>query len=61
MRAKQVRSPHRSFRLYLGYTWREEEEEEKERVDEDVGGREAEMVVARYGGGKRKKVGWVRE
>lgn len=44
MRAKQVRSPHRSFRLYLGYTWREEEE--KERVDEDVGGREAEVVVA---------------
>lgn len=41
MRAKQVRSPHRSFRLYLGYTRREEEDE-----DEDVGGREAEVVVA---------------
>lgn len=45
MRAKQVRSPHRSFRLYLGYT-REEEEEEEVDEDEDVGGREAEVVVA---------------
>lgn len=29
--------------MYLGYTWREGE---KKRVDEDVGGREAEVVVA---------------
>lgn len=42
MRAKQVRSPHRSFRL--GYT--REEEAEKVDEDEDVGGREAEVVVA---------------
>lgn len=58
MRAKQVRSPHRSFRLYLDYTRQEEEDE-----DEDVGGWEAEVVVAvaRYSGGGRKKVGWVRE
>lgn len=47
MRAKQVRSPHRSFRLYLGYT-RPEEVDEVDEVDEDenVGGREAEVVVA---------------
>lgn len=44
MRAKQVRSPHRSFRLYLGYTRREEVGEVDE--DENVGGREAEVVVA---------------
>lgn len=54
MRAKQVRSPHRSFCLYLGYTrWAGEEEEDEEggekeeEEDENVGGREAEAVWRR--------------
>lgn len=66
MRAKQVRSPHRSFRLYLGYTRREEEEKEEDE-DEDVGGREVEVVVAvalrwwwkeEGGVGKRMRTRW---